>query len=151
MSQYINILIADDDEDDAAFLNEGISQLISAYKVYYAKDGGECLHILKNNPAPEIIFLDLKLPLRSGMECLKIMRNNSLLETTPIIIYSSSHNISDIDKCFKLGANFYIVKPASLASMVDMLNQLFIALGEPKATVRSKDKFVLMSEPELIK
>jgi CheY-like chemotaxis protein len=151
MNAYISILIADDDKDDAAFLNEGISQLISAYKVFNAADGAQCLRFLKTNPAPELIFLDLTMPLRSGVECLKAIRETPSLNKTPVIIYSTSHNYRDIDKCYKLGANFYMVKPVTLTAMVDLLNQLFIALGKPKREVRSKEQFVLMGKPELVK
>jgi PleD family two-component response regulator len=150
MNPYISILIADDDSDEAAFLNEGIAQVISAYKVFNAADGAQCMRFLKTNPAPELIFLDLNMPLRSGTECLKAIRETSSLDKTPVIIYSASHNYRDIDKCYKLGANFYMVKPVTLTAMVSLLDQLFVALGKPKRDVKSKEKFVLMGKPELI-
>jgi CheY-like chemotaxis protein len=149
MNSFISILIADDDRDDVAFLNEGLSTIISAYKVFNANDGGECLQFLKTNEPPELIFLDLTMPLRSGMECLKIIRKNPTLATTPVIMYSTSHNYRDIDSCYKLGADFYIVKPVTLSAMTDILSQLFKALGKPKNS-RVKEQFVLMTKKQLV-
>ncbi len=150
MNSYISILIADDDADDAAFLSEAISQLMSAFKVFNAVDGAQCLRFLRTNPPPELIFLDLKMPLRNGIECLKAIREMPLLNKTPVVIYSTSRNYSDIDKCYKLGASFYIVKPATLTAMVELLDQLFVRLGKPKTEVRKKEHFVLMGKKELI-
>jgi CheY-like chemotaxis protein len=144
MNSYISILIADDDQDDAAFLNEGLSKIIKSYRVSNAVDGVECMSFLKTNPAPELIFLDLNMPLRSGIECLKLIRGNPLLDQTWVIMFSTSCNYRDIDTCYKLGANFYIVKPVLFKTMVKVLGKLFKALGKPKSELLSKDQFVLM-------
>lgn len=150
MDPYISILIVDDDLDDAAFLAEGISRLMNAYKVFNATDGAQCMRFLKTNNAPELIFLDLQMPMRSGIECLKAIREIPALNKTPVIIYSTSHNLRDIDRCYKLGANFYMVKPVTLTALVDLLNQLFVALGKPKSIAGRKDQFVLMGKKELV-
>ncbi len=84
MNSYINILIADDDQDDVAFLEEGLSQIISNYKVFNAADGAQCLRFLRTNPDPELIFLDLKMPLRSGIECLKVIRETPSLNRSSV-------------------------------------------------------------------
>jgi CheY-like chemotaxis protein len=87
MSPYINILIADDDQDDAAFLAEGISKIISTYKVFTVPDGLECLNFLDEHECPELIFLDVNMPVRNGIECLMDIRRNNELKNSHVIMY----------------------------------------------------------------
>jgi CheY-like chemotaxis protein len=150
MSKYINVLIADDDREDIDFLDEAISQIITAYQTFGVADGGECINFLKNNPAPDLIFLDLTMPQRNGLECLRFIKETESLKNARVMIYSSSHNYRDIDKCYKLGANFYIVKPVVLSAMVRLLDKLFVALGKPKAQLGAKDQFVLMEREQAL-
>ena len=138
MNHYISILIADDDADDAAFLNEAISQHLRSYQVFYAKDGAQTLRFLRTNPVPELIFLDLEMPLRNGLECLKAIKEMPELENTRVVIYAASHNYRDIDKAYKSGADFYIVKPVTLNAMSNIIGKLLEALGKPKGEITSR-------------
>jgi CheY-like chemotaxis protein len=90
------------------------------------------------------------MPLKNGIECLCSIRNDRNFDKTPVIMYSTSHNIKDIDKCYKQGANFYIVKPVTLTKMTNILEKLFTALGKPKRELGAKDQFVLMEKNELV-
>ena len=146
MNSSIHILIADDDTDDVAFLVEGISEVTSCCKISYAKDGVQCLRFLANNPPPGIIFLDLNMPLKNGFECLKVIRENPLLNNTTVTIVSTSHYFNDVDSCYRLGADFYIIKPTSMGTLVNLLQQLFNTLSQAEAEKRPKEKFVLMDE-----
>ncbi len=151
MNPYISILIADDDKDDADFLNEGISKIISCYKVSHVTDGGQCINYLKTNPAPELIFLDLNMPVRNGVECLKQIRQNPVLKTTWVIVYSTSHNMRDIDICYNEQADFYLIKPVTLSGLTNILEQLFSAIGKPRHSLKAKDQFVLMERKKVLR
>jgi CheY-like chemotaxis protein len=148
-SPYINILIADDDQDDAAFLAEGISKIISSFKVFNASNGLECLNFLEEHEAPELIFLDINMPLRNGIECLMDIRKNKELRNSHVIMYSTSSSESDINTCYELGAKFYIIKPVTFSGMVNMLKQLFVGLGKPVREIACKEKF-LLTEQKLV-
>ncbi|TDH28041.1 response regulator [Segetibacter sp. 3557_3] len=150
MNPNINILIADDDKDDADFLSEGISKIISSYEVFHATDGGKCITYLKTNPPPELIFLDLNMPVRNGVECLKQIRLNPVLKTTWVIVYSTSHNMRDIDTCYKEQADFYLIKPVTLSGLTNILEQLFSAIGKPRHAIKAKDEFVLMERKKML-
>jgi CheY-like chemotaxis protein len=150
MSPYINILIADDDQDDAAFLAEGISQIISTYKVYTVSNGLECLNFLEEHEAPELIFLDINMPLRNGIECLMEIKRNKELKNSHVIMYSTSNSECDVNTCYELGAKFYIIKPVTFSGMVGILKQLFVGLGKPAREIACREKF-LLSDQKLVR
>jgi CheY-like chemotaxis protein len=60
---------------------------------------------------PGLILMELKMPLMGGIETLKWIRKNKYYSTVPVIIFSSSSAESDINRCYQLGANSYIIKP----------------------------------------
>ena len=56
------IVIADNDASEVAFFAEAMRSVLAEFDVQNARDGGECIRMLKNDPSPEIIFLDLEMP-----------------------------------------------------------------------------------------
>lgn len=146
MNSFINILFADDDDDDTYFLIEALKEVLSAFNSYMVTDGLALLRHLKTQEPPDLIFIDLNMPLKNGIECLKYIREQSALSNIPVIIYSTSYNIKEIDICYHAGARFYIVKPLTLKALVQLLEQLFFRLGQPLKDYRSKSSFVLMSD-----
>jgi len=118
-----NILIADDDIDDIELLEICISNILSSYKASHAIDGSQCVRFLENNPTPDYIFLDINMPRKNGIDCLRWIRANSAFEQVPVIITSTSCNCTDVNTCYTLGANFYVVKGTNLSKMTVLLNQ----------------------------
>lgn len=116
-----NILLAEDDLDDYNFFIEALKEAFPGSKVVRAKNGLECISNLKSNPFPEIIFLDLNIPIKSGLECLNYIKETETLRDIPVIIYSKSHYIKNIDAAFKMGAFCYIVKPSNAGDLVEIL------------------------------
>ncbi|HEU0136591.1 MAG TPA: response regulator [Flavobacterium sp.] len=66
---------------------------------------------------PEIIFTDLNMSMLSGMDIIKILRGNHF--STPIVILTNSHNMSNVKSAMDLGANYFITKPAKIASLTN--------------------------------
>lgn len=130
-TKFKNLLIAEDDDDDFALFAEAISNTgYDSINISRAKNGSECLLLLKNEEHPDLIFLDLNMPLKNGVETLKSIKDNPDLADIPVIIYSTSHYLKDIDTCYKENANFYIIKPDSfktlefvLSKAINLLNQ----------------------------
>src|SRR5215210_3156679 len=109
----INILIADDDKDDALILIEVLEDNLPSCKCIHTTDGIAALRHIKTDVNPDIVFLDVNMPLKNGINCLKDIYNNNLLPTTPIVICSTSSNIKDIKAADEYGAALYIIKPTS--------------------------------------
>src|SRR4051794_15093549 len=92
----VNVLIADDVGDDALLLIEALQDNLPSCNCMHTKDGNSALRCIKNDAAPDIVFLDLNMPLKNGIHCLKDIHHLNLLPDTPVIIYSTSQNIKDI-------------------------------------------------------
>jgi DNA-binding NtrC family response regulator len=139
----INILIADDDRDDALLLTEAVHDILPSANCIHVLDGIAALRHIKTNVEPDLVFLDLNMPLKNGLNCLKDISNLDLLPDTPIVIYSTSRNIRDIDESYKYGASFYIIKPASFRELCKIIKLAITLLGKPKSERVEKSNFVL--------
>jgi CheY-like chemotaxis protein len=142
MNKFENVLIAEDDKDDYLFFAEGLEKISSTYNITRAATGLECITYLKAGNKPDLIFLDLRMPIKSGLDCLKFIKDTQDLKEIPVIIYSTSHYIKDIDCAFKTDAHYYIVKPESADLLLDILQLLINKLDETLERP-GKENFVL--------
>jgi CheY-like chemotaxis protein len=122
---YINHVILADDDQDHAFLFERILRKVDPSKqLTVAKDGDALLKLLAIQK-PELLFLDLKMPCKSGIECLKEIRRNPNLKDLPIVVYSGSSKMSDIQKSYVHKADLYMVKPFNTEHLENALRSVF--------------------------
>lgn len=122
----MNILLADDDEDDRTFFNDAIKELKMNNKLTIFKDGEELMCYM-NNPnslIPHILFLDLNMPCKTGHDCLKEIRANSRFKDLSIAIYSTSSSEKDIEDTFIGGANVYIKKPSDFNKLKKVIKDV---------------------------
>ena len=139
----VTVFIADDDEDDRDIFMEVITDVVPHADVTVAKNGIELMGLLSAATAiPDVIFLDLNMPLMNGQECLDKIRANGKLKNIPIIIYSTSNSREHIDETFKKGATFYFPKPTSFKDLKQMISKLF-KLNWSGFKQPDKDKFIL--------
>jgi len=123
----IKILLTDDDEDDRDFFAEALEDLDLDYPIEFCKNGVELLDRLydANLPIPDIIFLDLNMPILSGFETLQQIRENDKFKDIPVIaIYSTSATVDGIKSTFGLGANAYVVKPLAFNDLKILLKKV---------------------------
>jgi CheY-like chemotaxis protein len=139
-----HIILADDDEDDREIFRMALHELHIAADVVFAENGGQLLEHLKKR-RPEIIFLDLNMPLINGFECLNHIRNNPDMQHVPIIILSTSNSNNDINKCYEMGSTYYIVKPFSYLQLSRIIGDLFEKNLDPKARP-SRSEFIIQSK-----
>jgi len=105
-----SILLADDDKDNAILFDRVIRKDYPSVQISHVGDGQQliqCLHLHK----VDLLFLDLNMPCKNGYECLQEIRKDPSLKELPIVVYSSSAQMSDIQKSFLNRADFYLVKP----------------------------------------
>lgn len=124
----LNVLLADDDEDDRWLFEQALSNLKIKTTLLLFKNGKEIMDYLKKAESmPHIVFLDLNMPIKNGTECLIEMRKNDYLKEMIVAIYSTSSSEKDIENTFVNGANIYINKPndfAALKKVIDKVLQL---------------------------
>jgi CheY-like chemotaxis protein len=138
-----HILLADDDREDREIFISAVQQVEPSIKVSVALNGHELMKTLLNSETlPDILFLDLNMPLKNGQECLEEIRSNEKLKSLPVVIYSTSSNREYIDQTYKGGANYYLPKPDSLKELKLITEKLF-SLDWAAQSHTQKEKFVL--------
>ena len=141
----INILLADDDTEDRELFAEALEESGIDYNLKTFENGKQLVDYL-NSPdqeIPNLLFLDLNMPLLSGLESLKIIRSNSALDNMPVAIYSTSSSENDKNSTFESGANLYISKPSDFSQLKKMLKQVVLMRDDFTKKEIDKDKFVL--------
>lgn len=144
-TDYIHIILADDDEDDILFFTDAFDELKINTKVNTFKDGEELMNYLNTNEAvmPNVLFLDLNMPKKTGLECLAEIKDNDKMSGIAIAIYSTSASEEDIEKTFVLGANIYIKKPADFKKLKKVLSEVVSINWQYHTNSLNKDNFLL--------
>ena len=92
----------------------------------------------ENQPLPELILLDLKLPRRSGLEVLQWLRQQPRLKRLLIVALTASRESSDVNTAYEVGINSYLVKPIAfeeLVHLVNLINLYWLQLNEKPNTL----------------
>ena len=121
-----DIFYADDDEDDLMFFNEAIEKLSneseSQINLHIHKNGESLIENIKNNKSAHgVVFLDINMPFKSGFQLLEEIRTEPEIKAFPVIMFSTSSNIDNIEKSQKLGANYYVIKPYEFSDLLKMI------------------------------
>ncbi|MFP9115725.1 response regulator [Flavobacterium sp. RHBU_3] len=144
-STPLQIMLADDDEDDRLFFKEAFEEVKIKYEISTFNDGEQLMDYL-NTPdsvLPDIVFLDLNMPRKSGMECLREIRQNDRLKKISVAIYSTSSSEQDIEETFTTGANVYIKKPNDFNMLKKVLSDVVHINWQQISEGLSKDNFIL--------
>jgi CheY-like chemotaxis protein len=123
------ILLADDDADQAFLTTRAFKSAGVVNALVVVRDGSAAMDYLAGkgryadraaNPLPCLMLLDQKLPGCSGLDVLQWVRTESPVCTLPVLLLSSSNFDGDVQAAYLLGANGYLVKPASFEEMLAM-------------------------------
>jgi CheY-like chemotaxis protein len=144
-TDYINICLADDDEDDRLFFTDAFDELKINTKVNTFKDGVELMNYLNHFDAvlPNILFLDLNMPKKNGLECLLEIKKNKTLNDIVVAIYSTSSSEEHIDETFINGANIYIKKPSDFDTLKKILSEVVTINWQYHTSGLNKDNFLM--------
>ncbi|MDK8462239.1 response regulator [Marinobacter sp. SS13-12] len=129
------ILIAEDDPDDRLMMKEAFAERCHNCRICFAHDGVQLMRFLNGEEqlpddpdasivCPDLILLDLNMPLKDGREALQEIKSDPRLRTIPTIIMTTSGNEDDVRYCYQTGANSYIVKPSSYSGLLDVVSSL---------------------------
>lgn len=144
--ENIRILLTDDDVDDREFFADAMTDIHLNFPVEFCENGLELIHRLydKNLGTPDIIFLDLNMPVMSGFESLKQIRDDAKFKDIPIIaIYSTSATEDGIKNTFGLGANAYIVKPTDFNDLKKLLKKVIEMDWEERLAHLEMESFII--------
>lgn len=141
----IHLLLADDDEDDRLFFVDAAGEIDIPNTIQTVKDGHELMLLLNQEgiTLPDLLFLDLNMPRKSGLQCLIEIRTTPHLKDIPIAIYSTSCSVQDFERTYVNGADIYLVKPNSFAKLRTLLAQVIKLNLHSTNTPLGKDEFVV--------
>ena len=129
MKEEIDVLYIEDNEDYVQFVRRAFNKIDTSLSCHSFKDGLDALDYFENNTdkkkLAKLILLDVNLPGINGIELLKKIRSKPKLKYTPVIMFSTSDNTSDVVNAYDNGANAYLVKPEGLNSLVETLNGVY--------------------------
>ena len=121
---FSNIWLCDDDEEDHFVFGQAISEVLPQSRLTTFLNGSELLFQLQTHQ-PDILFLDINMPMQNGIECLKTIRDHSFLRKLPVVIYSVSEHHIDLKASYGMGATVYLIKPHVYQELVQQLKALF--------------------------
>ena len=117
-------LLIDDDNDDRELFSEALASVNPVIKCDLAADAEEALHKLETKviDAPDVIFLDINLPVMTGWQFLTSLKSQEAYKDIPVIMYSTSSNQRDRDIAKDLGALCFITKPSAFKKLQHTLD-----------------------------
>ncbi len=126
MDTLKSILLAEDDPRDIELTLTALGESGLVNGITVVRDGVEALDYLyqsgqfKSRPGgnPVVILLDLKMPKLNGLQVLRQIKADEKLRFIPVVIVTSSRETRDLEECYKLGVNAYVVKPVRFSDFV---------------------------------
>lgn len=128
----VEILLVEDNEQDAELTVRALKKNKIANNIVHVTNGAEALDFLFGtgnyahrsiNQKPKLILLDLKMPKVDGIEVLAILKSNEATKRIPVVVLTSSKENPDIEKCYELGVNSYLVKPIGFLNFMDAISK----------------------------
>ena len=123
------ILLVEDNEDDAFFMSQALKDAGITNPLKHVEDGQAAIDYLsgtgkfsdrEKNPLPMVVFLDLKMPMKSGHDVLAWIRAQPQFEKLVVIVLTSSNEERDLKRAYELGANSYVVKPPTAKQLLEL-------------------------------
>jgi CheY-like chemotaxis protein len=126
MKQPARILVVDDSDDDVFFLRHAFSEAGLSPSIAHAPDGEKALeHLLRAAPLPDLITLDLKMPLLDGFGVLEQLRTHPRLANVPVVVLTASFLEEDKNKAKALGARAFFTKPTNSEDFIALVISIY--------------------------
>lgn len=134
---FENIWLADDDQDDCELFEDVLKQILPVCRLTVFNNGNDLMESLSPSNKPEILFLDINMPLKNGMDCLLEIRAQRHFSRLPIVMFSSSREPKFMDSSYGYGANLYYSKPTSFNELIAGLSNLLKMNWDDPYTITS--------------
>lgn len=134
-------LLADDDADDRELFSDALFKIHSSIICHCVSDGKEVLEKLdtKEFTKPDIIFLDINMPVMNGWQCLKKLKETEAYKHIPVIMFSTSSHQRDANIALDLGALCFFTKPGDFNQLKNILE--VIASNTPENILEAVSKY----------
>ena len=143
-AKLIEILLVEDNPGDIRLTQEALLDAKVRNHLHVVRNGDDAMAFLRREgkhadaPRPDLILLDLNLPVRSGMDVLKEIKSDPALKTIPVVVLTTSQAERDIVQAYHMNANCYVTKPLDLDQFVEVVRSIesfwFSIVQLPKGT-----------------
>jgi len=132
MTTLKRILLVEDDPNDIELTLTALGEYNLTNEVVAVRDGVEALDYLyrrgdftqRPEGNPIVILLDLKMPRLDGVGVVRQLKADEQMRLIPVVILTSSREAQDLEECYRLGINAYVVKPVRFAEFVEAVKQI---------------------------
>lgn len=129
-TKFADILLVEDNKHDVILTQQAFKQSRQDIQLHHVKNGLECMSFLrkegsfKNVAMPDLILLDLNMPIMDGREVLEAISIDPTLNHLPVVILTTSEDEKDIYKMYQLRCSSYIVKPVDFTQFLRIIKEL---------------------------
>lgn len=129
-TRMAHFLLVEDDNDHAYLIRRSLEQNGILSRISHVTDGRQAMAYLRHEgpfadaERPDVILLDLKLPIMDGHEVLRAVKSDANLKTIPIVVLTTSNADQDLARAYAENVNSYLVKPVNFDQLHEMLLQL---------------------------
>lgn len=136
-----HVLVAEDHEPTARLITTVVEEARSSTSAYVVGDGNACLAVLRGEddtiPAPDLVLLDLDMPVTDGMSVLAARNGNPTIADIPTVVLSGQDDRETVDECYERGANACISKPGNLEgydTLAEEITGFWLTTGDADGT-----------------
>ena len=131
------ILLVEDDPGHVLLIEKNLRRACVLNEIIKLDDGGKAVDYLfsegeyasADNPAPLLILLDMNLPVLSGLQVLQRIKADERTRRIPVVMLTTTDSSQEIEKCYDLGCNIYIVKPVNYVKFSEAIRNLGLFLS----------------------
>jgi len=143
MNDHVEVLLVEDNMSDAELTIRALKKNNLANNLVHLEDGQDALDYIfaegdyahRNiEDTPKVILLDLKMPRINGIQVLQKIKSDDRTKTIPVIVLTSSIEDPDIQECYLLGVNSYVVKPVEFDKFLAAVSEIglyWLLLNQP--------------------
>ena len=132
MNSLKRVLLVEDDIKDVELTLAALQENKLVNEVVVTRDGAEALdylyrrgsYAMRTDGMPAVVLLDLKMPKVDGLQVLRQLKSDDRMRLLPVVILTSSRESHDLEECYKLGVNAYVVKPVTFGEFVEAVKDL---------------------------
>lgn len=115
------ILVVDDHPPTVRLIQNALEQ--EGFSVIAAANGAECL-IAVHQDSPDVVILDVIMPVMDGLQTLRVIRENEATKTLPVIVLSVRDSDQDVLDGWRIGADLYLTKPFKLDDLLAAVKRI---------------------------
>lgn len=127
LNRAARILLVEDNPDDVNLTKLAFQKVALDSSIHVARDGKEAIAFLRregeftDSPTPDLVLLDLNMPIKDGHAVLKEMKQDSMLRRIPVVVLTTSSASTDVVLSYSEHANAYLVKPMEIDGWFEMV------------------------------